>query len=199
MVTPPHRRAMLAALVIALLSWVATATVGASAAAAGCRVAYTIPSQWGGGFTGNVAVTNLGDPLTSWTLRWSFTAGQTITQIWGATRTQSGSQVAAGNESYNGNLGTNATVSFGFNGTWSGSNPVPTSFTLNDVACTGDVTSPTSGPTTSPTGQPPTSSPPPTSGWNPPSNLVQPLNEVWAHVEQTYNGGNGGWSRFRNY
>ncbi|WP_117213704.1 cellulose-binding domain-containing protein [Allorhizocola rhizosphaerae] len=198
MISPPHRRAMVAALVISLLSWVVTATV-ANAAAAGCRVAYTIPSQWGGGFTGNVAITNLGDPVTGWTLRWSFTAGQTITQIWGATRTQSGSQVAASNESYNGNIGTNATVSFGFNGTWSGSNPVPASFTLNNVTCTGSVTSPTGSPTSSPTGQPPSSSPPPTSGWNPPSNLVQPLNEVWAHVEQTYNGGNGGWSRFRNY
>ncbi|MEU6076782.1 cellulose-binding protein [Micromonospora sp. NPDC047074] len=28
--------------------------------------------------------------------------------------------------------------------------------------------------------------PPPTSGWNPPANLVTPLNEVWQHYEQTY-------------
>ncbi|KAL0059749.1 hypothetical protein AAF712_013509 [Marasmius tenuissimus] len=33
--------------------------------------------------------------------------------------------------------------------------------------------------------------------WNPPSNLVQPLNEVWSHYEQTYNGGNP--LSFKNY
>jgi hypothetical protein len=31
--------------------------------------------------------------------------------------------------------------------------------------------------------------------WNPPSNLVQPLNEVWQHVESTY----GNLYGFRNY
>lgn len=33
--------------------------------------------------------------------------------------------------------------------------------------------------------------------WNPPSNLVQPLNEVWTHQEQAYN--NGNLYGFRNY
>ncbi|GAA0905715.1 hypothetical protein GCM10009557_80980 [Virgisporangium ochraceum] len=33
--------------------------------------------------------------------------------------------------------------------------------------------------------------------WNPPANLVQPLNEVWSHQEQTYN--NGNLYGFRNY
>src|SRR5262245_19746547 len=74
-----------------------TATTPAQAAAAGCRVAYTVSSQWGGGFGANVAVTNLGDPLTSWTVRWSFTAGQTVTQAWNATVTQSGAAVTAVN------------------------------------------------------------------------------------------------------
>ncbi|MFF5230737.1 cellulose-binding protein [Dactylosporangium sp. NPDC000521] len=37
--------------------------------------------------------------------------------------------------------------------------------------------------------------PPPTSGWNPPANLVTPLNEVWQHVESTYSNPYG----FRNY
>ncbi len=42
-----------------------------------------------------------------------------------------------------------------------------------------------------------TTTPPPTSGWNPPANLVTPLNQVWAHQEQTYN--NGNLYAFRNY
>ena len=55
-------------------------SVVARAASAGCGVAYTVSSQWPGGFTANISVTNLGDPISSWTLVWSFTAGQTVTQ-----------------------------------------------------------------------------------------------------------------------
>ncbi|MFD0818434.1 cellulose binding domain-containing protein [Micromonospora zhanjiangensis] len=40
----------------------------ASAAAAGCQVSYTVSSEWQGGFGANVAITNLGDPITSWRL-----------------------------------------------------------------------------------------------------------------------------------
>ena len=130
----------------------------AGAAAAGCRVAYTISSQWQGGFGASVAITNLGDPLTAWTLTWSFGAGQTVTQAWNATVTQSGSQVTAVNMSYNGSVATNGTASFGFNGSWTGSNPVPASFALNGTTCTGTVT-PTTAPTTTP--PPSTSTPPP--------------------------------------
>ncbi|MBA2393248.1 MAG: cellulose binding domain-containing protein, partial [Ktedonobacteraceae bacterium] len=35
------------------------------------------------------------------------------------------------NASYNGTIAPGQSVSVGFNGTWSGSNPVPTSFTIN--------------------------------------------------------------------
>ncbi|MEJ3746168.1 cellulase family glycosylhydrolase [Actinomycetes bacterium KLBMP 9797] len=127
-------------------------------AAAGCRVAYTVASQWSGGFTANVGVTNLGDPVNGWSLVWTFPSGQQVTQAWNATVTSSGAQVTATNASYNAGIATNATVSFGFNGSWTGSNPVPTSFSLNGVACTGSVgpsTSPTVSPTVSPTTPPP--------------------------------------------
>ena len=91
-------------------------TVAANAAAAGCRVTYSVSSQWPGGFTGNVAVTNLGDPLTSWTTKWIFGAGQAVVQAWNATVTQSGSAVTAVNVGWNGSLATNGSTSFGFNG-----------------------------------------------------------------------------------
>jgi pectate lyase len=139
-------------------------------AAAGCRIGYTVTSQWNEGFGADISITNLGDPLTSWQLRWSFTAGQTVTQGWNASFSQSGSAVTAGNVSYNGNLATGASTAIGFNGSWSGSNPVPGSFTLNGVTCTGSVTG-TSSPTPTQTPSPtPTSTPPPTNttglvGW----------------------------------
>ncbi|PZF82053.1 cellulose-binding domain-containing protein, partial [Micromonospora endophytica] len=130
-------------------------TTGPAQAAIGCRVSYTVASQWAGGFSANVSLTNVGDPLTSWQVGWSFAAGQTVTQAWNATVTQSGSTVRAANVSYNGNLATNATVSFGFNGSWNNSsNPAPTSFTVNGVTCTGGVS-----PTTAPPPPPPTTAP----------------------------------------
>ncbi|MEU7908615.1 cellulase family glycosylhydrolase [Actinoplanes sp. NPDC049118] len=122
-------------------------------AAAGCRVAYSAPSQWQGGFTANVTVTNLGDLINGWQLGWTFPSGQTVTQAWNATITSSGSQVTATNVGYNAAIATNASVSFGFNGAWAGSNTAPASFTLNGTACTGSVPSPT--PTTSQPSTPP--------------------------------------------
>lgn len=35
------------------------------------------------------------------------------------------------------------------------------------------------------------------SSWNPPSELVKPLQEVWDHSVETYN--NGQWDAFKNY
>lgn len=176
-----------------------TTTVVAQAAAAGCRIDYAVPSQWSGGFTANVGVTNLGDPLNGWRLTWAFPSGQQVVQAWNATVTQSGSQATATNATWNGSLATGGAASFGFNGQFSTTNTAPTSFALNGVTCTGapTQTTPTPGVTTPTPGVTPTTSPPPSTGWNPPANLVQPLNEVWAHQEATYN--NGNLYAFRNY
>jgi hypothetical protein len=124
-----------------------------ASALSGCTVDYAISSSWPGGFGANVTVKNLGDAVGSWTLTWSYGAGQQITQAWNATVIQSGSQVTAKSAGYNGSVPTNGTASFGFNGSWNGSNPVPAAFSLNGVACTGSTTGPTTGPTTSPPAQ----------------------------------------------
>nr|MDT0662974.1 cellulose binding domain-containing protein [Micromonospora sp. DSM 115978] len=173
-----HRTALLAAGTGVLVAGAGVCFATVASAAAGCRVDYQIASQWQGGFGANVTVTNLGDPLTSWSVTWTYTAGQTITQAWNTTVNQSGSNVTATNVSYNGNLATNASTSFGFNGSWTGSNPVPTSFAVNGTACTGGVTPttppPTTGPppTTPPPTTPPPTTPPPTTG-PPPSGAKQ--------------------------
>nr|MDT0656771.1 cellulase family glycosylhydrolase [Micromonospora sp. DSM 115978] len=138
-------------------------------AAAGCRVVYSTSAQWPGGFTANVNVTNLGDPLNGWRVGWTFPSGQQVTQAWNATVTASGSQVTATNVSYNANLGTNQTVSFGFNGSWSGSNTAPSTFALNGVTCTGSVGPTTPTPTTTPPSPTPTSSPSPSPTTPPPA------------------------------
>ncbi|MBC9001990.1 cellulose-binding domain-containing protein, partial [Micromonospora aurantiaca (nom. illeg.)] len=146
--------ARLAVVLAATLTTVAGAALvvtGAQAAAPGCRVDYRVTSQWPGGFGADVTITNLGDPVTGWTLAWSYAAGQTVTQAWNASVSQSGTRVTATNASYNGSLGTGAAASFGFNGAFTGTNPAPTSFTLNGTACTGAPTTPaptTPAPTT---------------------------------------------------
>ncbi|WP_326551172.1 cellulose binding domain-containing protein [Micromonospora sp. NBC_01813] len=146
---------------VLLASAAVAAAVPAGAAAAGCSVNYAVSSQWPGGFGANVTITNLGDPVTDWALTWSFGAGQTITQAWNTTLTQSGPAVTARNVSYNGAIPTNGTTSFGFNGSWTSSNPAPTSFAMNGVACTGSTTPTTAPPTTAPpTTAPPTTAPP---------------------------------------
>ncbi|WP_239137766.1 cellulose-binding domain-containing protein [Sphaerisporangium rufum] len=143
----------------------AVTTVAAHAAATGCQVTYAIGSQWTGGFSANVTIKNLGDPLTGWSLRWNFDAGQAVAQAWGAGVTQGGSAVTAANVSWNGSVATGGTASFGFNGTWNGTaNPVPAAFTLNGVACTGGVTaspspSPSATPSPAPTRSPGTPAP----------------------------------------
>ncbi|SDD01188.1 cellulase family glycosylhydrolase [Glycomyces harbinensis] len=116
----------------------------------GCKVDYKVASQWGGGFTGDVKITNLGSAVNGWTLVWNFPNGQRISQAWNATTTNVGDQVTAKSMSYNGSIASNGSVSFGFNGSWSGTNAVPTTFTLNGTVCTGGVVDPTTEPTTTP-------------------------------------------------
>ncbi|MEU7976999.1 cellulase family glycosylhydrolase [Micromonospora sp. NPDC049081] len=139
------------------------ATLPASAAASGCAVTYTVQSQWNGGFSGNIAITNLGSAVAGWTLTFDFPdTDQRVTQGWSATWSQSGARVSAASLSWNGALNTGASTTIGFNGAWSGTNPVPKSFALNGTTCTGvvDPTTPTPPPTTTP--PPPTTTPPPT-------------------------------------
>lgn len=123
-----------------------------ASAATGCRVDYTPTGQWSGGFQSDVRITNLGSPITQWTLGFDFAdTGQHLNQGWNATWSQTGSKVTATSTDWNASLGTNASVSIGFTGTSTGATPAPTGFTLNGVTCTG---------TTDPTTPPPTTPPP---------------------------------------
>ncbi|XVV17142.1 cellulose binding domain-containing protein [Actinoplanes sp. CA-131856] len=127
------------ALIAGLLAGAATLVAAAPASAAvGCTVAYRTTAQWPGGFGASVDVTNLGDPVSSWTLTFAFPSGQTVTQLWNGSVTQSGAAVTVRNAAWNGALATNATTSFGFNG--SGSGAAPTAFALNGTACNGGTT-----------------------------------------------------------
>ncbi|MGW1502771.1 endo-1,4-beta-xylanase [Streptomyces mirabilis] len=91
-----------------------------------CTATYSVQSQWNTGFTGQVRIACSGAPLSSWKVNWTYAAGQRITQAWNADCTQSGAAVTCANASYNGTVPNGGSVTFGFNASWSGSNPVPT-------------------------------------------------------------------------
>jgi endoglucanase len=132
----------LAALALGAAGLGAAALAGATpaSAATGCSVAYSVTSQWNVGFGVTVTITNLGSPLTSWTLGYSYAGNQQVTQGWNGTWTQTGQNVTVANASYNGSLATGGTVAPGANFSYSGTNTAPTAFTLNGVACTGQTT-----------------------------------------------------------
>jgi lysophospholipase L1-like esterase len=132
----------------------------AAAAAPACGVNYRITSQWSTGFGAEVTVTNLGDPVNGWTLGWTLASGQGITQAWNATVSVTGASATATNASYNGAVGAGASVTFGFNGTWAGSNPAPSAFVFNGTVCGGTPPqSPSPTPCTGPSTPPPSPSP----------------------------------------
>jgi polyvinyl alcohol dehydrogenase (cytochrome) len=95
-----------------------------------CTAAYRLVSQWPGGFQGEVAVRVGTSAINGWTVRWTFANGQTISQLWNGTYTSSGSSITVRNLSYNAALlPANGTTTFGFLGSWNGSNTAPTSLT----------------------------------------------------------------------
>ncbi|MGX1546387.1 endo-1,4-beta-xylanase [Streptomyces adustus] len=91
-----------------------------------CTATYSVVNQWNTGFTGQVRIACSGASLSSWKAVWTYGAGQQITQAWNATCTQSGVAVSCVNASYNGSVPDGGSVTFGFNASWSGSNPLPT-------------------------------------------------------------------------
>ncbi|GAA1256115.1 hypothetical protein GCM10009677_02780 [Sphaerisporangium rubeum] len=114
---------------------VSVTTSGGGNGGGSCRVGYSV-SQWSDGFTATITITNTGSSaLNNWTLGWTFPGNQRITSGWSATYNQSGSSVTATNMSYNGSIAPGANTSIGFQGTYSGSNAAPSSFTLNGAAC----------------------------------------------------------------
>jgi len=123
----------------------AAGTSGASAQASattspsggGCTVDYVISPQNSSAFGAAITIKNGSTAITSWTLTWTFANGQTISSLWNGIESQSGANVTVKNESYNGSIAANGTLTgIGFNGTWNGStNAIPTAFLLNGTSC----------------------------------------------------------------
>jgi len=103
-----------------------------------CHIGYTITNQWTPGFQVALSIDNTSTTaINGWTLGWTFPNGQTVTQLWNGAETQSGSTVTVKNLNYNASIPAKGSYKdAGFTGTWSGTNGIPTAFTLNGAACT---------------------------------------------------------------
>ncbi|MGV9841650.1 cellulose binding domain-containing protein [Streptomyces fungicidicus] len=101
-----------------------------------CEVTYRITNEWPDGFQAEVRLTNTGSaPWNGWTLNWSFTDGQKVTQFWNASHTQTGSAVTVRNTDWNGTVAPGSSAAFGFTGSRTGANAQPAAFALGDRAC----------------------------------------------------------------
>ncbi|MBC6461131.1 glycoside hydrolase family 48 protein [Actinomadura sp. HBU206391] len=128
-------------------------SAGSAHAAVQCQVNYA-KNDWGSGFTANITINNLGDPLTGWTLRYAYAGNQRLQNGWNGSWSQSGQNVTVTNAPYNGNLATGASATTSANFSYSGTNTDPTAFSVNNVACNGaaantpptvSISSPTAG------------------------------------------------------
>ncbi len=106
---------------------VTTASTGGGTGNAGCTATYSISSDWGAGFNANVNIVNTGTTASShWKVTWNFGGNQQITNLWNGVKTQTGTAVSVTDAGYNGALAVGASASFGFGGSYSGANAVPT-------------------------------------------------------------------------
>ena len=101
-----------------------------------CHVTYTRNSQWPGGFTAQVIIANTGTTaINGWSLTFTFPGDQKITSNFNGGFSQTGENATLTNASYNGTIAPGASITDGFQGTWTSNDNSPTSFSINGTAC----------------------------------------------------------------
>jgi endo-1,4-beta-xylanase len=101
-----------------------------------CHVTYTRNSEWPGGFTAQVVIANTGKTaISSWSLTFTFPGDQKVTNNFNGGFSQTGEAVTLTNASYNGAIAAGASVTDGFQGTWTSNDTNPSSFSVNGTAC----------------------------------------------------------------
>ncbi|KUL46904.1 cellulase family glycosylhydrolase [Streptomyces regalis] len=113
-----------------------TVTTSSGGTSATCGVAYHVTNEWPGGFQGEIVIRNTGSSaINGWTLRWAFPDSQRISNLWGGTATQSGTDVSVTSASYTAAIAPAGSVTLGFTATKGSTNPNPAAFTLNGSTC----------------------------------------------------------------
>jgi len=97
-------------------------------------VEYIIDSDWDAGFTGRINITNqTAEVLEDWMLEFDYDSN--IDSIWNAEIiSHENNHYILKNVGYNGNIQPNATISFGFMGTWGENKEAPRNFSLKNYA-----------------------------------------------------------------
>jgi Cellulose binding domain len=105
-------------------------TTGTGSSTPSCSASWSLTNSWNGGFQLGFTVTNNGTvPTHGWTVSWTWPGGQSVTQIWNATDTVTGSAFNAVNLSYDGAIQPGGNTTFGLLG--SGSPPGSPSVTCS--------------------------------------------------------------------
>ncbi|HWK93376.1 MAG TPA: cellulose binding domain-containing protein [Luteimicrobium sp.] len=100
-----------------------------------CRVSYHL-DDWGSSFNANVTISDDSTTATNgWTLVFTFPGAQTVNSAWNATVTQTGAQVTAIAPVWNSTIPAGGSVSFGLNGSSTGTNGTITGAVLNGSDC----------------------------------------------------------------
>ncbi|WP_406332628.1 cellulase family glycosylhydrolase [Streptomyces sp. NBC_00203] len=101
-----------------------------------CSVGYRIVGEWPGGFQGEISIGNTGTTaIIGWKLAFTFADGQTVTNMWGGTPTQSGGTVSVTPASYTSTIPAGGSVTVGFIAGKGSTNTAPTTFTLSGATC----------------------------------------------------------------
>ncbi|MBV8805689.1 MAG: cellulose binding domain-containing protein [Sinobacteraceae bacterium] len=100
-----------------------------------CPVTYTIVNSWQGGFQAGISITNTGTtPINGWTLEWTFSGSQQISQLWGGNVSSQGETITVTSLSWDASIPAGGTMnSVGFTAT--GAAATPTAFLFNGGAC----------------------------------------------------------------
>jgi endo-1,4-beta-xylanase len=101
-----------------------------------CHVTYTKTAEWAGGFTAQVVIGNTGKTaVNGWSLAFTFPGDQKVTSNFNGGFSQTGEKATLTNAAYNGAIAPGASVSIGFQGTWTSNDTNPASFSVNGTAC----------------------------------------------------------------
>ncbi len=97
-----------------------TRTTSSSGGTLGCSAAYSVQSQWSGGFVANVTVTAGSTAIHAWKVSLTLPSGAAVSSLWNGVASGSSGTVTVTNQSYNGSLSAGQSTSFGLQGTGTG-------------------------------------------------------------------------------
>jgi endo-1,4-beta-xylanase len=101
-----------------------------------CHVTYTKNSEWPGGFTAQVVIANTGTAtISGWSLTFTFPGDQKISSNFNGGFSQAGENATLTNASYNGTIAAGASITDGFQGSWTSNDTNPSSFSINGTTC----------------------------------------------------------------